>query len=160
MTESDRVVLVENDIAGTLRNTAVSHIGLQVPDVEQNERFYADILGLTKQNDLPGGGVRMGWGTGHHVVDLLPGEKKLAHFGFEVRDAGGIAGIRGRLQAAGYQVEELDPTYVDFAQGEIEAISAINPDGTPVHFHSAVWRQGENAERHGGSVPLAYWQLA
>ncbi|NIH87494.1 VOC family protein [Amycolatopsis granulosa] len=149
MSAENRVAIIENDNAGILRDTAVSHIGFRVPDVPASEAFYANVLGLVRQEELPDGGVRLGWGTGHHVIDLLPGESRLDHFGFEVRDPGGVAGIRHRLTTAGYEVTDLDPGFVDFAAGPVEAISAVSPDGVPVHFHSAVWRQGETAADTG-----------
>jgi catechol 2,3-dioxygenase len=139
-----RVVLEETENAGILRRTSVSHIGFYVPDVAAAEAFYANVLGLVRQGDLPDGGARLGWGTGHHVMDLIPGDKGLAHFGFEVRDPDGLKGIRARLQAGGYEVTALDPSYIDFPDGPAEGLTVINPDGTPVHFHSAVWRQGES----------------
>jgi catechol-2,3-dioxygenase len=149
MSEQNRVAIIENDNAGILRDTAVSHIGFRVEDVPVVEAFYANVLGLVRQAALQGGGVRLGWGTGHHVVDLIPGEPGLDHFGFEVRDRDGIAGLRQRLVDAGYEVSDLDQSYIDFAAGRVSGISAINPDGVPVHFHSAVWRQGENSADTG-----------
>ena len=144
-----RVVLQEAGAVGTLQRTAVSHIGFRVPDVAESERFYSRVLGMVRHDELPDGGVRLGWGAGHHVVDLLPGEAGIDHYGFEVRDRDGIAGIAERLTAAGYEVAELDPSFVDESAGPIEAIVTKNPDGTPVHFHSAVHRQGENAADTG-----------
>lgn len=144
-----RVVLEETQNSGMLRRTSVSHIGFYVPDVAAAETFYANVLGLVRQADLPDGGARLGWGTGHHVMDLLPGDQGLAHFGFEVRDTDGIAGIRERLLANGYEVSDLDPSFVDFPSGPVEGLTTINPDGTPVHFHTAVWRQGESSADPG-----------
>lgn len=148
-TAPNRIVLSEGEAAGTLRRTSVSHIGLRVPDVAASEAFYARVVGLVAQDQLPGGGVRMGWGTGHHVLDLLPGEKALAYFGFEVRDDGGLESIRSRLSEAGHPVAELDPALVDHPLGPIAGIETVTPDGTPVHFHSPVYRQGENSADPG-----------
>lgn len=144
-----RVVLEEERDAGALTRTAVSHIGFRVPDVAEAERFYCRVLGMVRQGDLADGGVRLGWGVGHHVMDLVQGESGLDHFAFEVRDVDGIAGIARRLKAAGYEVSDLDPSYVDESVGPIEAIVTKTPDGTPVHFHSQVQRQGENAADTG-----------
>lgn len=149
MERPNRVVLQEKDAAGTLRETAVSHIGFKVPDVAKTEAFYARVLGLVRQADLPDGGVRMGWGTGHHVLDLIEGPQGLAYYGFEVRDPNGIAGIRTRLEAAGHTVHDLDASYVDYPLDSQAGISVLDPDGTPVHFHSSVYRQGENAADTG-----------
>lgn len=137
------VVYAETGAAGTLRHTAVSHIGLRVPDVAAAEVFYGRILGLVRQETLTGGAVRLGWGVGHHVLDLLPGEHGLDHFGFEVRDVEGIDGIRSRLAAAGHVVDDLDRSFVDHPLGRVDGVRTVNPDGTDVHFHTAVLRQGE-----------------
>ncbi|MET4781352.1 VOC family protein [Glaciihabitans sp. UYNi722] len=154
-TAPNRVVLTESDAAGTLRQTHVSHIGLTVSDVAANERFYARVLGLVRQDSLDGGGVRLGWGTGHHVLDLLPGRHGLAYFGFEVRDEEGIDGIRRRLTADGYRVEHLEESFVTSPTGPIEGLVTFTPEGTPVHFHSEVYRQGENSS-DSGRRPLKF----
>lgn len=140
-----RIVLDQSDVAGTLAQTAVSHLGLRVPDVEATASFYGRILGLVPDDELPGGGLRLGWGTGHHVLDLLPGDRALDHYGFEVRDDDGVPGIRARLETAGYAVEDLDEAYVDHAIGKVQAMRTCDPDGNVVQFHSPVWRQGESA---------------
>ncbi|WP_353649478.1 VOC family protein [Nakamurella sp. A5-74] len=155
MENPTRVTLSETEHAGTLRRTAVSHIGLIVPDVAENELFYGRTLGMVRQGELADGGVRLGWGTGHHVLDLIPGPKGLDHYGFEVQDEDGLEGIRGRLQAAGHVVTELDPSFVDAAVGGLDGLSVLDPDGTRVHFHAAVHRQGENAA-HPGRRPLKF----
>jgi catechol 2,3-dioxygenase len=149
MERPNRVTLAEGADAGRLKDTAVSHIGFRVRDVSVVEDFYGRVLGLVRQDELANGGVRLGWGTGHHVLDLLPGERGLDHFGFEVRDADGLAGIRERLSRNGYSVADLDPGAVDFAVGKPEGLVATTPDGTPVHFHSPVQRQGENSADTG-----------
>src|SRR4051812_6451012 len=124
MEKPTRLVLQENDIAGTLRHTAVSHIGFRVPDVGAAESFYSRVLGLVRQEELPHG-VRMGWGAGHHVIDLLEGPKGLAYYGFEVRDANGIQGIRERLEAAGHTVSDLDAGHITEAIGKPEGIVVV-----------------------------------
>ena len=149
MERPTRIVLQESDTAGTLRKTAVSHIGFRVPDVGKAAAFYNRVLGLKKHADRADGGVRLGWGSGHHVLELFPGEKGLAHYGFEVRDDRGIAGIRERLEAAGHDVHDLEGDYMDAAVGEPEGVWTVDPDGTPVHFHSSVERDGENAADTG-----------
>ncbi|WP_167484341.1 VOC family protein [Nocardia terpenica] len=141
-----------------LARTAVSHIGFSVPDLTATVRFYERILGLVVHQELAGGGVRLGWGTGHHVVDLVEGEKGLRHYGFEVRDDGGVAGIAGRLWSGGYPVEDLDPAYIDAASGVAHGISTVDPDGTEVHFHGTVLRQGESAA-DTGYRPVRYQHL-
>ena len=149
MQRPERVILSQAGAAGALHDTAVSHIGLRVPDVEAAEQFYSRILGMRRHSVLDDGGVRLGWGIGHHVLDLLPGEQGLDHYGFEVRDENGIAAIRKRLEAAGHESSQLDPSFIDEAIGTADGLSVLDPDGTPVHFHSAVHRQGENASDPG-----------
>ncbi|MDJ1372627.1 VOC family protein [Gulosibacter molinativorax] len=149
MNKPNRLTLVETEHAGALRKTAVSHIGFRVPDVDATTAFYNRVLGLSVHERLDNGAVRLGWGTGHHVIELVEGEQGLNHYGFEVRDEGGLEGIRSRLEAAGHTVEDLAPEYVDAAIGKPAGIVVVDPDGTPVHFHSIVERQGENAADTG-----------
>ena len=144
-----RVTLQERGAAGALSRTAVSHIGFTVPNIDDAADFYGRTVGLTIQDTLAGGGLRLGWGFGHHVLDLFEGPKGLAYYGFEVRDDYGIEGIAKRLVAAGHEVTDLDPTVVDNAVGAPSGISVVDPDGTPVHFHCPVHRQGENAADPG-----------
>lgn len=148
MERPTRVILEEKGAAGTLGETAVSHIGFRVPDVEAAEAFYGRVLGLVRHSELPDG-VRLGWGGGHHVLDLIEGPKGLAYYGFEVRDAGGLAGIRERLETAGHEARKLDDSYITAPVGKSEGIAVIDPDGTEVHFHTQVQRQGENAADTG-----------
>lgn len=132
-----------------LSDTATSHIGFSVPDVEATADFYCRVMGMHRHGELADGGMRLGWGVGHHVIDLHPGEKELLHYGFEVRDPGGVQLIRDRLNAAGYPFEELDPDFIDEPVGVAEGIVVVNPDGTPVHFHGPVFRSGENSADTG-----------
>ncbi|MFC8381838.1 VOC family protein [Nocardia sp. NPDC057272] len=158
MDKPQRIVLQERDAAGTLTRTAVSHIGFAVPDVAAAAQFYGRVLGLVVHDELPDGGLRLGWGTGHHVLDLIEGAKGLRHYGFEVRDDGGVDGIAERLAAAGHTVGLLDASYVDSAVGDCRAITTTDPHGTEVHFHGAVQRQGENAA-DTGRRPIKYQHI-
>lgn len=144
-----RVILEEGSAAGALRRTTVSHIGFVVPDVAAAESFYARVLGMVRHEELPDGGVRLGWGVGHHVLDLAPGDAALAHYAFEVRDDDGVAGLRARLVAAGVEVTDLDPASIDAAVGTPSGIAVQDPDGGTVQFHSAVHRQGESGADPG-----------
>jgi catechol 2,3-dioxygenase len=143
-----RVTLQETGNAGTLRHTAVSHIALSVPDVEANELFYTRVLGMVRHEELERG-VRLGWGIGHHVLDLVEGPQGLDHYGFEVRDEQGIEGITARLSSAGVEITDLDTSFIDNAEGDPTGIAVVDPDGNTVHFHSGVRRQGENAADPG-----------
>lgn len=143
MTALDLTAFSQAPAAGLLRRTATSHIGFSVPDVVVASDFYGRILGLTPHGVLPDGGVRLGWGAGHHVVDLRVGENRLDHFGFEVRDETGVAGVAKRLIEAGHQVDPLDPVHLDEALTDAGGIATTDPDGNTVHFHGPVRRAGE-----------------
>ncbi|MDJ0105494.1 VOC family protein [Rhodococcus erythropolis] len=158
MDKPDRIVLKERDAAGTLTRTTVSHIGLAVPDVAATADFYRRVLGLVVHQELPDGGLRLGWGTGHHVIDLIEGDKRLVHYGFEVRDEDGIVGIARRLSAADRKVTDLDVSYLDASVGTAHGIVVADPHGTDVHFHSAVQRQGETAA-DTGRRPIKYQHI-
>ncbi|WP_181723611.1 VOC family protein [Nocardia gipuzkoensis] len=158
MDKPQRIVLQEREAAGTLTRTTVSHIGFRVPDVAASAAFYGRVLGLQVHEQLPEGGLRLGWGAGHHVIDLIEGEKGLHHYGFEVRDLDGVEGIAKRLAAAGHTVSPLDPTYLDAGLGNATGIVVTDPHGTPVHFHTAVAREGENAA-DTGRRPIKYQHI-
>lgn len=133
----------DHDATGILRQTAVSHIGFRVPNVTETADFYSRILGLVVHQALPDGGLRLGWGSGHHVLDLLPGESALDHYAFEVRDADAIDGMRTRLERFGAPTEDVPVEYLDEAIGSIESVQSVDPDGNTIQFHSAVMRDGE-----------------
>jgi catechol 2,3-dioxygenase-like lactoylglutathione lyase family enzyme len=143
---------------GVLSRTATSHIGLRVPDVPATAEFYGRILGLHTHTELPGGGLRLGWGVGHHVLDLLPGHRALDHFAFEVRDRGGLPALRDRLAAAGVQVGDLDPLYCDDAVCDEPGLVVTDPDGNTVQFHAAVRRPGEHSA-DTGRRPVRYQHI-
>lgn len=140
----------EQGAAGSLNRTAVSHIGFTVPDVDKTAHFYQKILGMHVHNyDAESDAMRLGWGSGHHTLELTTGAPGLSHFGFEVRDDGGLDGIRERLTAAGIDHRQLADRWIDEAVGTPDGIEVTDPDGNQVHFHSAVKRQGENSADTG-----------
>jgi catechol 2,3-dioxygenase len=143
MTRPTRSVVDLVDATGLLRHTAVSHLGLSVPDPAATALFYERVLGLVVHETLADGRVRLGWGSGHHVLDLRPGPHGLDHYGFEVRDADGIEGIRSRLDAAGIAFDDLPAEFIDEAVDDPTGIRVSDPDGNDVHLHGPVHRQGE-----------------
>lgn len=158
MSRPQRVVLDEPPAAGALRRTATSHIGFRVPDVAATAEFYTRVLGLVIHAELPGGGLRLGWGQGHHVVDLLAGPAGLDHIAFEVRDPGGLAALEKRLRDAGHVVTELDPAELDDARPVPDGprgVVCTDPDGNAVRFHTPVYRAGEHAA-DTGRRPIRY----
>ncbi|WP_040588672.1 VOC family protein [Sciscionella marina] len=158
MDKPQRVILAEHGGAGTLTRTAVSHLGLRIPDITAAADFYRRVLGLVVHEELPEGGLRLGWGSGHHVLELTEGAKGLLHYGFEVRDENGLEQITERLTAAGHSVSELETQYLDAGIGAVRGIMVTDPHGTPVHFHSAVLRQGETAA-DTGRRPIKYQHI-
>src|SRR5882757_1748056 len=137
----NRTTLTEGAAAGLLRRTATSHIGLRVPDVPAATVFYERVLGLVRHAEMADGGARLGWGGGHHVLDLLPGDPALDHIAFEVRDPGGLDGVEKRLRSAGLTVSALDESYLDSLvdpAGAATGLVCTDPDGNTVQFHAPV----------------------
>jgi len=149
MEKPKRITLPEGDHAGALQRTAVSHIGFSVPDVFRAEQFYTRVLGMQRHALRDNGALLLGWGAGHHVIELIEGPQGLTHFGFEVRDEDGVDGIRRRLDEAGIAYSPLDAAYLDHSIGDPDGIAVTDPDGNTVHFHGEVRRNGENAADTG-----------
>ncbi|WP_432854301.1 VOC family protein [Amycolatopsis sp. CA-161197] len=155
MTTPTRTTFAEGAAAGSLRRTATSHLGLCVPDVAAAAEFYGRILGLRPHGELPDGGARLGWGSGHHVLDLRPGEPAVDYIAFEVRDEGGLDALEKRLREAGAAVRPLDGDLLDEAEPGTAGFATTDPDGLTAHFHGPVRRAGE----HGadtGRRPVKY----
>jgi catechol 2,3-dioxygenase len=127
----------------TLTRTAISHLGLRVPDLEASLEFYTRVVGLQLHAELERGGVRLGWGAGHHVLDLLPGPRGLDHFGFEVARSADLRDLRDDLAAAGLAPRPLDASLVG-----ADGFEVLDPDGNRVQFHERIDRSGE----HGGAA--------
>jgi catechol 2,3-dioxygenase len=136
-----------------LTRTSTSHIGLRVGDVDVAVGFYRRVLGLSAHSALAGGGQRMGWGHGHHVVDLLPGKPGLDHFGFAVGNADDLQDVEHAAEEAGYPSRRLAPQEVG-----IEGFELVDPDGNRVQFHGAVDRSGEVADS-AGRRPIRYQHI-
>jgi catechol 2,3-dioxygenase len=124
-----------------LSRTSLSHVALRSPDIEAMTRFYVDTMGLIPEPgsaDRPG--VRLGWGSGHHALELLEGAKGLDHFGLEIGDAGGHLVLAERLQTRGIEAQEVDGG---------ATVCVHDPDGNAVHLHGRVSRAGEHAADPG-----------
>jgi catechol-2,3-dioxygenase len=102
--------------------------------------FYQDALGLSLHRSLADGGVRLGWGRGHHVLDLLPGQVGIDHFGLEVRDDGALEAIRERAGEGARPLADLE---------ELHGFELRDPDGNTVQLHGRVDRSGEREGRPG-----------
>lgn len=119
-----------------LSRTSLSHVALRTPEVERAARFYERVMGMVSgPHPDADGAVLLGWGAGHHVLELLPGPVALDHVAFEVLDDGGHEALGERLRAAGIDVREVGDT--------LASIEVRDPDGNAVRFHSAVSRVGE-----------------
>jgi len=129
-----------------LSQTSLSYIALRTPEVEAAAQFYADAMGLAAEpvgadgSDAPDG-LRLGWGSGHYVLELLPGAPALDHFGLEIADGGGHHAGGERLGRQGIEVQQLDP--------QAETLVVRDPDGNAVHLHGRVPRAGEHAADPG-----------
>lgn len=123
-----------------LQRTSLSHVGLRTPDVKAMARFYMDTMGLvahqTPTSATTAGSVRLGFGQGHHALELLPGPAGLDHCALEVGDVGGHEVVGERLGDRGVEVAELGD-----ADGSLEV---HDPDGNAVRLHGSVSRAGEH----------------
>jgi catechol 2,3-dioxygenase-like lactoylglutathione lyase family enzyme len=128
-----------------LSRTTTSHLALRVPDVAEARAFYTRIVGLQVHDDLAEGGVRLGWGAGHHVLDLLPGPKGLDHLAFEVFEPALLDALAEALGAAGRRVDDSGDAGVE----------TQDPDGNRIRFHGPVDRAGE-AFGGGARRPVRY----
>jgi catechol 2,3-dioxygenase len=122
-----------------LSRTSLSAVGLRTPDVAGAARFYERVVGMVAE-PTAGDAVRLGWGSGHHALELLPGDEAgLDHVALEVGDEGGPAAIAGRLRGRGVDVDELGP----------DAFEVRDPDGNAVRLHGPVARTGEHVADAG-----------
>jgi catechol-2,3-dioxygenase len=127
--------------------TSTSHLALRVRDVARSTAFYERALGLSVQERLGGSGLRLGWGRGHHVVDLLDGKPALDHFAFAVDDRPELTQIRARASSCGVYVSELSD------EMRADGIELLDPDSNRVQFHLAGDRSGEFREA-GSDRPI------
>jgi catechol 2,3-dioxygenase len=124
----------------SLSRTSLSSVGLRTPDVEGAARFYERVIGMVAE-PAADGGVRLGWGSGRHALELLPGPAGLDHIAFEVGDDGGHVAVGERLRARGVEVQELGD-----ADGTLQV---RDPDGNAVRLHGPVPRTGEHSADAG-----------
>lgn len=111
----------------------LAHVALRVEDVESLARYYESALGMTRHETVADGGVQLGWGMGHHALELVPGPTGIDHFAFEVPD-------EAELQALG---DRLDGEWKD------GALETRDPDGHRVLFLGRLDRSGERTADAG-----------
>lgn len=112
-----------------LNHTATSHLGLRVPDIAAALRFYTTVIGLSTHQTLAGGGVRLGWSSGYHVIDLLPGDAGVDRFGFVLQRTEDLADLRARLVSTAVDIDDLD-----LSDADRQGFQIIDPDGNHVQF--------------------------
>lgn len=132
--------------------SVMSCISLKTPHPEQLARFYRRVLGMSQEPGSSDDAVRLGWGAGHHAVELVRGEHGLAYFAFEIVDDDARADLKQRLAAAGVEVA---PGHG--ATSLPDEIAVRDPDGNLVKFHGEVDR---SAERSFGLRPDRIQHLA
>jgi catechol-2,3-dioxygenase len=121
---------------------ALAHLGLRHPEPESLAAFYEDAMGLSREV-APAGSLRLGWGEGHHALEIAEGPRGLDHFAFEVQRSGGLEEAVARLRRAGVEVTEEAP------DDEPCRAAFADPDGNRVELLGRVARSGERAADAG-----------
>jgi catechol 2,3-dioxygenase len=132
--------------ASSLSRTSTSHLAIRVVDVATAATFYQRVLGLAVHDTLGEGGLRLGWGRGHHVLDLLPGDPGLEHFAFAVDDPAELTRIQAHAVEHGVVVTPA--SQINWAP-EADGFEISDPAGHRVQFHGAVDRSGEVGDPAG-----------
>ena len=117
----------------------LSHLALETPDVQRTARFYSSIVGMALERESAGR-LRLGWGRGHHVLELVEGAG-FDHMAFEVEPAA-LARFHDRLAGHGIDAEWREPW-----GGHARSLTFADPDGNIVELHGPIDRSGE-----GGSA--------
>lgn len=127
----------------SLSQTSLGHVALSTADVEAMAECYARTLGMVAHDVDEPGPVRLGWGVGHHAVELHQGKPGLHHIALEVRDAGGPQAVAERARAADIEVSELPGG----------SFAVRDPDGNVVRLIGPTARGGEHVA-DGGRRPI------
>jgi len=121
----------------------LSHLSLGVPDPAAVAAFYVEQLGLAIDEELPGGGLRLGWGSGFHALELRAGEG-LDHVGLSLPSEEALAELATRAEGHGVAVERRE------GEGSHPpALRLRDPDGQVLELHGPVDRSGEHAADPG-----------
>lgn len=118
----------------------LSHVSLAVPDPEATAEWYERVVGLVRQ-EVVDDRLRLGWGVGHHALELIQGDGSLDHFAFEVPDRNELAALADRVGQSG--------SWQDGAGDHPRALVVNDPDGHRAEFHERVDRSGERAADAG-----------
>jgi catechol 2,3-dioxygenase-like lactoylglutathione lyase family enzyme len=122
----------------------LSHVALRTPSPDRTVRFYNEVVGLSTHERTDGGRIRLGWGRGHHALELGPGAQGLDHFALEVPEPRELDRLQRRLEDAGVEVGYEQP------EGDHPEVLAFHdPDGNRVELHGRVDRTGERLSGTG-----------
>jgi catechol 2,3-dioxygenase-like lactoylglutathione lyase family enzyme len=111
--------------------TRLGHVGLVVPDVDGYADFLVAALGARVVARDDAGGVQLALNSRHHQIRLRPGAAPGCDgVGFDVSDAGALAGLRRRADEAGLAIASETPVDPAVAEG----FSVTIPEGPTVEL--------------------------
>jgi catechol-2,3-dioxygenase len=120
----------------------LAHLGIRDPDPEKLAAFYEDAMGLSRERDDEAG-IRLGWGAGHHVLEIAAGPHGFDHVAFEVPRPGDLEQLVARLRGEGVEVSDEAPP--DHPACAVLA----DPDGNRVELLGRVDRSAEHVADPG-----------
>jgi catechol-2,3-dioxygenase len=117
---------------------AVSHVALQVTDVDASSEFASALIGL-RESGRSADRVFLTHDDSHHSVEYISGETNaLDHMGFEVTGPEALREIRSRVENAGLEIVEED------LAGPIEdGFLFVGPDGFGIEVHLPMGKAGQ-----------------
>jgi catechol 2,3-dioxygenase-like lactoylglutathione lyase family enzyme len=122
-------------LRSVLDELRLSHLALGTADVQRTAHFYASVVGMVPEQESADR-MRLGWGRGDHVLELLEGDA-LDHVALEAQgDA--FARFHERLGAHGIDAEWLEPW-----GGHPRSLTFADPDGNRIELHGPIDRSGE-----------------
>lgn len=129
--------------AQSITRADLSHLSLGVAHPPAVAAFYVENLGMSLAEELPDGGLRLGWGQGFHALELRAGEG-LDHVGLSLPSEEALAELGARVEAQGVEVERRE------GEGSHPpALLLRDPDGQAIELHGPVDRSGEHAADPG-----------
>jgi catechol 2,3-dioxygenase-like lactoylglutathione lyase family enzyme len=122
--------------SGLLR-TSLAHVALTTPDVDRMAAFYSRHMGLVlHEESVAGEHAFLGYGEGHHALELVAGASGLHHVALEVGDDGGHEAVAEAQRRRGIAVRELGD--------EAGTLEVVDPDGNVIRLLGTVSRTGEH----------------
>lgn len=118
-----------------IKTKTLSHLALNVTDIESQTRFYQDMVGLHVQTTDAAGRVYLRCQSDHHVLMLIPANSGgLDHFALDV---GGTAELEAAITALEKEGIRLISHDTDNSIGELgqsQACRFLDPDGFVVEL--------------------------